>query len=78
MPGETELSCQSATFRRFTSRVTLRLRRSTHFVGHRKGEFLTLMGPSGSGKSTLLHIIAGIDRPTRRMPRAGRRCDAAE
>ena len=31
-----------------------------------KGEFVVLMGPSGSGKSTLLHLIAAMDRPTRR------------
>ena len=28
-----------------------------------------IMGPSGSGKSTLMHILAGLDRPTRRRRR---------
>ena len=27
---------------------------------------IALVGPSGSGKSTLLHLMAGLDRPTRR------------
>ena len=36
------------------------------------GQFTAVMGPSGSGKSTLMHLLAGLDRPTRRE-RAHRR-----
>jgi len=35
------------------------------------GEFLTLLGPSGCGKSTILSAIAGLDRPTEGVIRAG-------
>lgn len=35
------------------------------------GEFLTLLGPSGCGKSTTLGAIAGLDRPTGGLIRAG-------
>ena len=36
-----------------------------------QGQFTAVMGPSGSGKSTLLHLLAGLDRPTRRGRVAG-------
>jgi putative ABC transport system ATP-binding protein len=31
------------------------------------GQFTAIMGPSGSGKSTLMHLLAGLDRPDRRL-----------
>ena len=38
-----------------------------------RGQFAAIMGPSGSGKSTLLGLLAGLDTPTIRPHRAGRR-----
>ena len=31
------------------------------------GETVAILGKSGSGKSTLLSLIAGLDRPTKRV-----------
>ena len=30
------------------------------------GSFIAIIGPSGSGKSTLLHLLAGLDKPTKK------------
>ena len=35
-----------------------------------RGEFFTMLGPSGSGKTTTLRMIAGFERPGRRLDRA--------
>ncbi|WP_084535344.1 ABC transporter ATP-binding protein [Nocardia yamanashiensis] len=35
------------------------------------GQFVALLGPSGCGKSTLLRLLAGLDRPSRGVVRAG-------
>ncbi len=32
----------------------------------KKGVFVAVVGASGSGKSTLLHLLAGLDRPTKK------------
>jgi ABC-type lipoprotein export system ATPase subunit len=31
-----------------------------------QGSFVAIIGPSGSGKSTLLHLLAGLDKPTKK------------